>query len=585
MPSQVVRTNWLKRVERWRRTRPTLRTRIAVRLAIALLPLCLAAEIAQYTIAVHNQSLRDKALVARGETILASQGGVLQEMNALLDTVSILLASSPSSPASCNETFRRIVAQHRDISSLRFLAPDGSTICRGPTPILEGTEIEPAPTWIATALEAQNFTVWAWSELASSDVPAGEMALVAALPVYDADKSAKGVLALTFSFRALAVTTQVVELRDASALALLDARGTVLTQRTKGAPVGSWLPRSLVAETRPSLMSGTFVQKGLDDATRTYVISSLPGNIFGLYAEEPDDPSIAARALLYFVIAFPLLVWIAASFLAGRAAERSVIDPLNRVRKAIRRYIAGDETARVDEDPDAPEEVQAVANKFNTMVETIQARDDALRAALEHQKALVREVNHRVRNNLQVMNSLLNLQSRRAKTPEQMAIFLDIQRRLNALGIVHAALYKGDDFRAVDLGVLLKDLCQSTERHLSTEWGRPVLTMRSSSTIFALPDAALTLAFLVTELIAAATVGLSPEGHPATQIDFDLNERPEGGSTLVMKVDQPVLGGLLESRPDEGHINLFRGLIRQLRAHMDVDADHCLVTVTMPVLV
>src|SRR5690606_38027559 len=146
-----------------------------------------------------------------------------------------------------------------------------------------------------------------------------------------------------------------------------------------------------------------------------------------------------------------------------------------------------DDTARVEKDRSAPEEVQAVATKFNTMADTIQARDDALRAALDHQKALVREVNHRVRNNLQVMNSLLSLQSRRAKTAEQEAIFLDVQRRLNALGIVHAALYQGDDFRAVDLGVLLKDLCLSTERHLSTEWGRPVLSMQCREPIYALP--------------------------------------------------------------------------------------------------
>ncbi len=332
-------------------------------------------------------------------------------------------------------------------------------------------------------------------------------------------------------------------------------------------------------------MAGSFAEKGRDGALRHYVVSTMPGNVFGLYAQDPEELSAAAQAILYFVIAFPLLVWVAASFLAGRATEQIIIEPLNKVRQAIRRYIAGDDSARVEYDPQATEEVQAVATKFNTMADTIQARDDALRAALDHQKALVREVNHRVRNNLQVMNSLLSLQSRRAKTAEQEAIFLDVQRRLNALGIVHAALYQGDDFRAVDLGVLLKDLCLSTERHLSTEWGRPVLSMQCREPIYALPDAALTLAFLVTELIAETTTRLSPEGLPATQIDFELAERPGRGAILTMKVDQPVLEGLMENRPDEGHINLFRGLIRQLRAHMDVDEPGCVVTVSLPILV
>jgi len=77
------------------------------------------------------------------------------------------------------------------------------------------------------------------------------------------------------------------------------------------------------------------------------------------------------------------------------------------------------------------------------------------------------------------------------------------------------------------------------------------------------------------------TVRLSPEGHPATQIDFELTERPGLASTLTMKADQPVLEGLMESRPDE----VFRGLVRQLRAHMDVDEPGCVVTVDLPSLI
>lgn len=580
LPLRSAPATWLMRFSRRSDTKLSLRTRIAIHLAIALLPLCIAAEIAQYSIAVHNRALRDKALVSEGEAVLASQSTALQELNVLLDTIVVL---RPGDAAECPDMFRRIVAQNDEISSLHLFAPDGTTICRAPE--LPARSQLREPGWLSQAIETQKFTLRAWSDEQTSKEGGRSTTLIASLPLYDPNRQVTGILAATVSLSALALRVQKTDLPDASALAILDAQGKVLAQRTKGAPLDTWLPRALVADAGPSLMSSTFVQEGIDSVRRTYVITALPGDIFGLYGQDPEEPAAAARALLYFVIAFPLLVWIAASLIAGRAAERMVIDPLNRVRQAIRRYIAGEDAARVEEDAYAPEEVQAVAVKFNAMADTIQARDEALHAALDHQKALVREVNHRVRNNLQVMNSLLNLQSRRARTPEQAAIFLDVQRRLNALGTVHSALYKGDDFRAVDLSVLLKDLCQSTERHLSTEWGRPVLTMQSPVPILALPDAALTLAFLVTELVAAATTRLSPEGLPATQIDFDLAERPEGGAILVMKVDQPVLHDIMQNRSDDGHINLFRGLIRQLRAHMEVDEKGCVVTILLPVMV
>ena len=580
------RRSWLGRIGISQDLPPGLRSRIALRVAAALLPLCLAAGVAQYVNTVHNRELRERALIARGEAAIAHQSTALQELRILLETISALPLGDHSDGEVCSDAFRRIILQNKDVSSLHLIGVDGKTRCSAPA-IATGDEEAPLPEWVGNAVQSQQFSIWMQrSDDAGSEGQGSPNArLVATLPIYGPDRQTTGILAATVPFSSLTLTMQEVELPDAAALALLDAKWNVLAQRTRGRQVDGWLPASFSAAAGPEIMSGTFSQQGRDGLARNYVVAALPGNVFGLYAQNPEELSVAVRAVLYFAIAFPLLVLIAASAFAGRATGQIVIEPLNKVRLAIRRYIAGDDGARVEYDPQATEEVQAVATKFNTMADKIQVRDEALRAALDHQKALVREVNHRVRNNLQVMNSLLNLQSRRAKTPDQAAIFLDVQRRLNALGTVHAALYQANDFRAVDLGVLLKDLCLSTERHLSTEWGRPVLSMRCPEPIYGVPDAALTLAFLVTELIAEATVRLSPEGHPATQIDFELTERPGRGSTLTMKVDQPVLEGLMESRPDEGHINLFRGLVRQLRAHMDVDEPGCVVTVDLPPLI
>mgnify|MGYP003626997971 CR=1 FL=1 len=584
-------STWLKRLRGARPERLSLRTRIAISLAIALLPLFLAAEIAQYSEVARNGTLQEKAVITRGEAVLAGQGRALASVGNLLDTISLLPLGNPVDRQLCSDMFRRIIVQNADVSSIRLIAAGGDIVCQAPQPATATQEQAQAPEWLNRALQSQQFSIQSWhgkeaqapSEAGTESVTTTQ--LIATRPLFDAEGNTTGILAATFAPATLAFSMQDAKLPESSALAILDAHGALLAQQTNGAQLDKWLPQSLVADTGPDLMSGTFVQAGRDSVERIYVVNALPGNIFGLYAQTPGEPSLAARAMLYFVIAFPLLVWIAASIAAGRASERMVIDPLNRVRQAIRRYIAGEMSARVDEDADAPEEVQALAGKFNAMADIIQTRDEALRSALAHQKALVREINHRVRNNLQVMSSLLNLQSRRAQTPEQAAIFLDVQRRVNALGTVHNALYQVDDFQAIDLSVLLKDLCQSTARHLSTEWGQPVLTMQCRTPVFALPDAALTLAFLVTELIAAATAHLSPEGHPAVQLDFELAEKADGGSVLTLKVDQPVLGGLMENRPDEGQINLFHGLIRQLRAHMEIGEDNCVASVTMPALV
>lgn len=565
--------------------RLTLKARLSLRLAVILFPLCLVAGIAQYGNALHIRSLNESAAAANGETLLSRQRSALNEIGIFLETVAATLTPSMNDPARCEETLRALLQPNRKVTSMRLFTLDGETVCRITT-VRTAVDVSAPPPWFAAAVESSQFILRApdVAVTTGSGDPATEhpSELIATLPVYDAARQGVGMLAARVPPRALSLSAEEVDLNESSAMAIIDSQGRILLQRSKGMPLEGWMPAGMIGTDRTT---GTFIKKGVDGSRRVYVTAALPGNLVGVYAQDPDEQSEGMQLMLYFLILFPALIWVAASLLAGWATERMVIEPLNKVRQAIRRYIAGDDMARIERDTKAPVEVQAVATKFNSLAETIHARNEALRAALEHQKALVREINHRVRNNLQVMNSLLSLQSRRSKSPEQAAIFLDVQRRLNALGIVHSAFYQGDDFRAIDLCTLLRDLCYSSEQQLSNEWGRPIVTMHCPTQIFALPDAALTLAFLVTELIAEVASQALPEDYSGTRFDFELLGLAEGGSVLTMHVDRPVLGGLMENSPDENHIKLFRGLIRQLRAQMDVNEDQGIVTITLPSLI
>lgn len=573
--------NWLKYFGRSAEGRPTLQSRVALRLALILLPLCAAAEIAQYSHLLHTRSMREQVAVAAGEVALTRQRSTLQEISVFLETAAAALPGEIGDAAACEDIFRRLLPHSRNVTSLHLFTLNGETVCRSPAPPAGG-EGEAVPNWFGHALAAQQFVIQAPESASAPDSSDQPPVMIATLPVFDREQRAAGLIAAHIPARFLSLLADEADIPDAAAIAIADSSARILAQRSRGAPVEGWMPSSLMRG--GELTTGSFAHTGDDGTRRVYVIAPLPGNLFGIYAQEPADPSSGGRTILYFLLLFPLLIWLAASLLAGWAADHMVIEPLNKVRQAIRRYIAGDDTARIERDDEAPAEVQALATKFNTLADVIHTRNEELRAAVDHQKALVREINHRVRNNLQVMNSLLSLQSRRAETPDQAAIFQDVQRRLNALGIVHSAFYQGEDLRSVDLANLLRDLCHSTEQQLSTEWGRPVVTMHCPEPVHALPDAALTLAFLVTELIAEAAPQLSPDGHPASRFDFELRPVEDGGSVLTMRVDQPVLGELMESRPGEAHIKLFRGLIRQLRARMEIDAENCVVTVTLPPL-
>lgn len=91
-----------------------------------------------------------------------------------------------------------------------------------------------------------------------------------------------------------------------------------------------------------------------------------------------------------------------------------------------------------------------------------QQAEDRLRAALVERETLLKEIHHRVRNNLQVIVSLLSLQSEQIHDPAALAAFFDTQNRVRAIAGIHEALYSAADLAHVDFGqyarLLVRDL-------------------------------------------------------------------------------------------------------------------------------
>jgi len=126
------RGSWLGRIGISQDVPPGLRSRIALRVAAALLPLCRAAGVAQYVNTAHNRELLERALVARGEAALAHLSTALQELRILLEAISALPLDGHADGEVCGDAFRRIVLLNKDVSSLHLMGVDGLTLCSAP---------------------------------------------------------------------------------------------------------------------------------------------------------------------------------------------------------------------------------------------------------------------------------------------------------------------------------------------------------------------------------------------------------------------------------------------------------------------
>ena len=95
------------------------------------------------------------------------------------------------------------------------------------------------------------------------------------------------------------------------------------------------------------------------------------------------------------------------------------------------------------------------------MADNIRVRDASLRQALEQRTVMSREIHHRVKNNLQIVASLLQIESRRLAEPAAREALRVTHTRINAIALVHRILEEIDDRTVVNLKTLFNDLARS----------------------------------------------------------------------------------------------------------------------------
>jgi len=93
--------------------------------------------------------------------------------------------------------------------------------------------------------------------------------------------------------------------------------------------------------------------------------------------------------------------------------------------------------------------------------------DLALQSSLKEKVALLHEVHHRVKNNLQIITSLLRLETGRSDQPTTQAVLKDMQGRIYSMALLHESLYRADTFASVELGSYLRQLATQAFRSQS----------------------------------------------------------------------------------------------------------------------
>ena len=525
----------------------TLRTRLLLMILVVMAP-------AAVFIAIEARTTYDTALRALhdSQTMVAMNAGLrihldLESSGRLLTTLTSAAASSKNEH-DCDMVFARALPFAPGTVAVRARRPDG-IVCQAAAPerrndapalfqMLDKADFSTPPG--SAALRNTRETRFA------SALSAGVRYLIASIAIENEDAQ-ETTGELVIDLRRLPEGLGTVQRFGGATLALFDRHDVPLLVKGQEMAQAGWLPAAAPSSLEPG---NSVVLAGRDGHKRSYALARVPGSSLFVVAGFDRAPQRAVfrqfLALLLAPLATMLALWLAYS----RMIRTHVLRWTNGLAAAAR-AIAANHVARAPDEPGMPQELREVGKSFNAMIERQESRERKLQAALEHNQHLTRELHHRIKNSLQIVQSYIGL-GKRSETGAARTALLRAEARVNALSTAYRLALADGELKDAPVDAYLEAVASNIGTLLlgPGQQIRSELALGADSRIDRLTPLGLILVeTLITLLAAGDAVSITVSGQ----------RKDDGTLTLTIGTDRPGLADDMDRR-------LLDGLIQQAEA-------------------
>ncbi len=226
----------------------------------------------------------------------------------------------------------------------------------------------------------------------------------------------------------------------------------------------------------------------------------------------------------------------------------------------------------------APEEIQDLANAMEDMAERIRQRDANLRQALEQRSLMLREIHHRVKNNLQTVASLLQIEARRIEAPTARDALSMTQTRINAIALTNRVIEEAGTQTVVNVRRMLTELALLLRDAFGQDVDEDVFPVAAPDLLID-TDIAVPLALLMVEKLSSIYRMTIADGRVRSGLSVTLTA--ETDALLRLRIDY--LGDKPPAHASRGR-ELTLAYVRQLRGEMSVapEGDRMVVNLDFP---
>ncbi len=421
---------------------PGIRIRLALALALALAPvLCLSA--VQSALSYENEVKAERrALVGAAELSAATERARTSVSLGLLRAL-VPSSGGPQCATQLADAAREIPAFANLVRFDRF----GRVSCAAaqPPPAFDVGGM----AWFRALALGKRLEMFGGPGVTYASEPV----VLASVRAVDGRGAFAGALTAIIPLKTLRPLKSNPALPTGVEIALMDAQGRQLSTTSAAA-----FP-PIVAPPPGASGASTWLARGRGGDLRDIAVAPILGRMMYVVLSTPTHNALLwARLNPISAVLLPLLAFGLAVSAVWIVADRGVVRWIAYLQRLALLYARGRYSVRPARARHAPPEIRELAATLDTMAKLIAERDRVLRETLEQKDTMMREIHHRVKNNLQVISSLLNMQQRALSEPAAQMAMADTRQRIAALALIYRALYQSPDLRRVDLRDFLEEL-------------------------------------------------------------------------------------------------------------------------------
>ncbi|RKT28186.1 two-component sensor histidine kinase [Roseovarius halotolerans] len=434
-----------------RKFKPGLAVLLALVLSIAILPLGLISVYQTLKVLEERRSLSETALLEQTQQAASASREVIGSAVSAAEALALTVSAFRGIDGPCDKVMRRIVEQSPNYMFAGFVDDELQLVCtsRGEERDLSGLDI------IRTQLTSPDTEI----QMQPLSFLGGPASVNVMVPVFDeAQFMGKVLIAVPITALNRSLTGRAPDVD----LVLFQSHGEIIATEDFTDDRRAVLPQRTTLEELAERPRHTFREVNRAGMTRDFaVVAIVDGSVFALGSWAPRSRSLILPGYEEaFALYFPIIMWVTAIGVAYVGVHRLVIRHIRRLRSWMRLYAAGRadlEHARLN---NAPEELEVVAEAFRAMTRRLDEQDRRREEDLQEKTVLLREVHHRVKNNLQLISSIMNMQIRAARSGEAKHLLRRVQDRVMALSAIHRYLYLARKLSMVRADKLLDEIIQ-----------------------------------------------------------------------------------------------------------------------------